>query len=83
MLLLEASSSVVVVVIIVVVVAVHKQGIVHRDLKPDNLLVTSDWIVKIADFGVSKKLEEKDGGQCADTAGTYPFMSPQIASGEK
>mmetsp|Transcript_29102 Transcript_29102/g.46753 ORF Transcript_29102/g.46753 Transcript_29102/m.46753 type:complete len:349 (+) Transcript_29102:110-1156(+) len=62
---------------------IHKQGIVHRDLKPDNLLVTSDWIVKIADFGVSKKLEEKDGGQCADTAGTYPFMSPQIASGEK
>jgi len=62
---------------------IHKMGVVHRDIKPDNLLVTKDWVVKVADFGVSKKIDQKtDGGLLKDTAGTYPFMSPQIANGD-
>eukprot|EP00471_Norrisiella_sphaerica_P001172 CAMPEP_0184483642 /NCGR_PEP_ID=MMETSP0113_2-20130426/5323_1 /TAXON_ID=91329 /ORGANISM="Norrisiella sphaerica, Strain BC52" /LENGTH=363 /DNA_ID=CAMNT_0026864189 /DNA_START=122 /DNA_END=1213 /DNA_ORIENTATION=+ len=60
----------------------HSKMVVHRDIKPDNLLVTEDWQVKIADFGVSKQLEKK-GELFSDTAGTYPFMSPQIASGDR
>mgnify|MGYP002224311224 CR=1 FL=1 len=39
---------------------IHKQGILHRDLKPSNILlhhVASDWVIKIADFGISKILE--------------------------
>eukprot|EP00467_Chlorarachnion_reptans_P023388 CAMPEP_0114535800 /NCGR_PEP_ID=MMETSP0109-20121206/28633_1 /TAXON_ID=29199 /ORGANISM="Chlorarachnion reptans, Strain CCCM449" /LENGTH=333 /DNA_ID=CAMNT_0001719437 /DNA_START=63 /DNA_END=1065 /DNA_ORIENTATION=- len=61
----------------------HKQHVVHRDIKPDNLLVTENWVVKIADFGVSKKLTAEEKGILQDTQGTYPFMSPEIAAGKK
>ncbi len=32
----------------------HKQGIYHLDLKPANLLVNDNWVVKVADFGISQ-----------------------------
>ena len=32
---------------------IHEHGIIHRDIRPDNLLITSDGIIKIADFGTA------------------------------
>ena len=32
----------------------HEHGIIHRDLKPSNIFVSSNGVVKIADFGISK-----------------------------
>ncbi|GAB5357342.1 hypothetical protein AAMO2058_000366600 [Amorphochlora amoebiformis] len=60
----------------------QSSNVAHRDIKPDNLLITSDWTVKIADFGVSKQIPEEEKGILTDTAGTYPFMCPQIAEGK-
>ncbi|EAZ63003.2 predicted protein, partial [Scheffersomyces stipitis CBS 6054] len=64
----------------------HLQGIVHRDIKPANLLVSSDNIVKISDFGVSfaSSLNENDEGylvnelELAKTAGTPAFFAPEL-----
>ncbi|KAK6463513.1 hypothetical protein DFJ63DRAFT_285450 [Scheffersomyces coipomensis] len=64
----------------------HIQGIVHRDIKPANLLVSSDNIVKISDFGVSfaSSLNETDDGylvneyDLAKTAGTPAFFAPEL-----
>ncbi|KAI5953049.1 hypothetical protein KGF57_004041 [Candida theae] len=64
----------------------HMQGIVHRDIKPANLLVSSDNVVKISDFGVSiaSSLIEEDQGvlvnelDLAKTAGTPAFFAPEL-----
>ena len=42
------------------VAAVHRIGIVHRDLKPANILLTVDWVPKIADFGIGKRMAESE-----------------------
>ncbi len=64
----------------------HMQGIVHRDIKPANLLVSSNNVVKISDFGVSfaSSLTINDEGhrvdemELAKTAGTPAFFAPEL-----
>lgn len=49
----------------------HFQNIIHGDIKPQNLLVSEEGVVKIADFGISKMLKAS-GQKLADAAGiTY------------
>jgi serine/threonine protein kinase/tetratricopeptide (TPR) repeat protein len=56
-------------------------SIVHRDVSPQNILVSFDGAVKIADFGIASANLFRDEGNVLK--GKFGFMSPEQAKGEK
>ena len=58
----------------------HQNGIAHVDLKPDNILLSSDNTIKLADFGLSdfNPSEEKR----SEVKGTKIYMAPEVLKGE-
>lgn len=62
----------------------HESNIIHRDLKPDNVLITKSGIVKVADFGLAKVLDDDlSMTQSGTGLGTPYYMPPEQARNAK
>jgi serine/threonine-protein kinase len=62
--------------------AAHARNIVHRDIKPSNIIVTSDKVVKIVDFGLARVVANSHTTQSMQVSGTLPYMAPEQVLGE-
>lgn len=58
--------------------AIHRIGVVHRDLKPANVMFRGDDSLALADFGISKQIENSGGlTSIGQVLGTPHYMSPE------
>ena len=56
----------------------HDQRILHRDLKPSNVLVDVDGHMRLADFGISRVLNEDETTLHTDAKGTEGWMAAEV-----
>jgi WD40 repeat protein/serine/threonine protein kinase/Tfp pilus assembly protein PilF len=60
----------------------HGQGTLHRDIKPSNLLLDTQGIVWVADFGLAKASDSEDLTHTGDVVGTLRYMAPERFQGK-
>jgi serine/threonine protein kinase len=59
------------------------QGLVHGDIKPDNIILTSDGKIKLADLGLARKVSEMGEEGPEELFGTPQYISPEQILGGK
>ncbi len=61
------------------IAAAHEQNIIHRDIKPQNMIISRDGKVKVADFGIARVVTAQTQGSAA--VGSVHYISPEQARG--
>jgi len=59
----------------------HSNGIVHRDLKPENVIIDSQEVVKLMDFGIARSMTTRLTSE-GEIVGTVFYIAPEIALGQ-
>ena len=61
------------------IAAAHEQHIIHRDIKPQNMIISRDGNVKVADFGIARAVSSQTMN--ATAVGSVDYISPEQARG--
>ncbi len=59
----------------------HTQGVLHRNIKRSNLLLDTDGVVWVTDFGLAKADDQKNLTHTGDILGTLRYMAPEAFDG--
>lgn len=55
----------------------NQNQVIHRDVKPGNIFVTPEWICKLGDLGISRRLIDRTATTTGHVVGTPGYISPE------
>jgi serine/threonine protein kinase/tetratricopeptide (TPR) repeat protein len=71
----------------------HSRGIIHRDLKSANVMITPSGLLKVLDFGISRRMDQSAGEGTTrfdkswesqhTFTGTLPYVAPEVFKGQE
>ncbi len=60
----------------------HQRHIIHRDIKPANMMLTTQGVIKLMDFGIARSGDERGLTMTGTTLGSIGYMSPEQVRGD-
>ncbi len=60
----------------------HDGGVIHRDLKPENVMIRSDGVLKLMDFGIAQIIDHEKLTMTGQLLGSPAYMAPELIGGK-